>query len=118
MATLFSIASVGNAATSANWNIDYTPGAPSSVSNQSYTAYIAYNSDGFVAHCSSITGGQGRQVSITSSSAGGINGGTIYITSTGNTPRFYFNGSSVNDVAIKFKARVAIRCKAHGTVHH
>ena len=116
--TIFSFTSLCSAnITSASWDVDYTPGAPTQYSNQSDRATLNYYSGGYVANCSSITGAQGRMILVSSASCGGISGGTKYITTTGNTARFYLNGSTTGTIKITFEAKTGYRCDANGTVH-
>lgn len=114
---LFSFASLTNAASSDTWDIDYSPGVPPAYSNQADTTTLSYYSGGYVAHCSSISGGQGRRVSVTSSSCGGITGTDVVITTTGNTRRFKLRYSTTGNIHITFTAESFISCDANGTVH-
>lgn len=117
VAMMLSFASISNAATSDDWNINYTPGTPPAYSNQVDTAVLSYYSGGYIANCSSISGAQGRQVTITCATSGlTITGTAPVITTTGNTRRFYLSNSTTGNVSIRFTAKVLVSCKAYGTI--
>lgn len=108
-----SLTSVG-AATSDSWNIKYIKGAPTSVSNQTDIIRLPYYSGGYYANCSSISGTNGRALSITSSSAGGMK--TVSITTTGRTARWMMNGSTTGSCSFTVKASYNYSCSSTGTI--
>lgn len=114
LATLFSFASICNAASSANWEVNYHPHTTYPYNIPTDIVYVSYYSDGYEATCNHIEGGQGRQVTLTSPTMGGI--GTKYITTTGSTGHFYLNGSTTGNVTFVFTAREDIWCYAYGKV--
>ena len=119
---LLGTTSTANAASSDNWKINYTPGAPSSVSNQVDDLYVAYSSDGFVADCKTLSGTQGRMLNITAKNAGGLeNKGVVRdhklpITTTGPTKRFDTNNSIKTDVYFQVTAKYGCSCKSTGII--
>lgn len=104
-----------SAASSGDWNVNYTPGAPSSVSNQTSTVYVDYYSGGYYANCATISGTNGRALTITSSSAGGMN--SVSITTTGKTSTWKMKDSTTGKVTFKVSAVSGYSCKSTGTIY-
>lgn len=117
LATVFSVTTICNAVSSANWEITYYPHSTYPYNIPSDTVVLGYCSDGYIAHCENITGGQGRQVTITSPSCGGIKGGSKSITTTGNTSTFKLWNSTTGNVTFVFTATEDIWCCADGSIY-
>lgn len=117
MCMVIMCASMASMAASSSWNIYYVPGGSASVSSQTTTTTIPYYSAGYKAYCSSYSGANGSQLSITSSSAGEIKDGPIYITSTGYTRDWKMKSSTTGNVVFQLKARVNYYCSASGDIH-
>ncbi|MBQ5966640.1 MAG: hypothetical protein IJL60_02550 [Clostridiales bacterium] len=103
------------AASSDSFCVNYNPHVPSMYSNQTDTATVSYYSDGYKAYCSSYSGVNGSQVTVTSSSAGGMNK-TIIITSTGYTPVWKMRISTSGNVTFTLTARTDYSVYASGTI--
>lgn len=116
VATIFSVTAICQA-DSQDWSVDYHPHTTYPYNIWSDTVSLPYYSGGYVAKCTSISGGQGRQLTVSSSSCGGISGATLLITTTGSTRRFYFRQSSTGNVAIVISANQDVWCTADGDVH-
>ena len=101
-----------NAASSGDWDIDYTP---SPVSNQISTVTVSYDSAGYYAYCSRITGVNGRALEITSSDAGGMS--PISITTAGRTASWKMRGGSTGDVVFIVSAVTGYQCESTGTIY-
>ncbi|MDE6529918.1 MAG: hypothetical protein K2K96_04005 [Lachnospiraceae bacterium] len=99
------------AATSASFDINYIPGAPASVSNQSYAVCLDYYSGGYYVDCT-IYGGA---LIITSSPPGNME--PIIIETTGRTEICRLKGSTTGTVCFKFSAMGNYPCRATGTIH-
>ena len=113
---VFGMALSVSAASSGGWNIRYYPTAPSDVSNQScIVSDINYYSGGYYAVCNSISGTNGRSLTITSSDAGGMN--PVYITTTGRTPTWTMKDSTKGTVTFVVKATVGYSCESTGTIY-
>lgn len=104
-----------HAASSGSWNIRYIPSAPSSVSNQTSTILLDYYSGGYYAYCDTITGTNGRSLTITSSSAGGMS--SVPITSTGKSKTWKMYSSTTGTVTFKVMAASGYSCTSTGTIH-
>ena len=104
-----------NAASSGDWDIDYTPYAPSPISNQISTVTVSYDSAGYYAYCSRITGVNGRALEITSSDAGGMS--PISITTAGRTASWKMRGGSTGDVVFIVSAVTGYQCESTGTIY-
>ena len=103
-----------NAATCASWSIRYIPGAPSDTSAQTVTVNLDYYSGGYYANCTSISGTNGRALTISSSSAGGMN--PVSITTTGRTGTWKMKSSTTGTVTFKITATSGYSCTASGTI--
>lgn len=112
---VFGMAFPVSAASSGNWNIRYIPSAPSSDSNQTSRVYVDYYSGGYYANCATISGANGRTVTITSSSAGGMN--SISITKTGRSYSWKMRGSTTGTVTFKATAVSGYSCTSTGTIY-
>lgn len=112
---VFGMAFPVSAASSGNWNIRYIPNAPSSVSNQTSTVYVDYYSGGYYADCATISGTNGRALTITSSSAGGMN--SVSITTTGRSSSWKMKGSTTGTVTFKVTATSGYSCTSTGTIY-
>lgn len=105
---------VSNAAMSGTWNVNYTPGAPGSVSNQTSYVYMAFSENGYVANCTKITGSNGRRVVIDTSSAGGMK--AVPVTSKGATKKWTLNGKTSGVVTFSVSADAGYRCESTGVI--
>ena len=115
VSTLFYAGLTSNAASSSDsWSITYIPNASASVSNQSDTLSVAYYSGGYVGNCTKITGANGRGLTISSSSAGGMS--SVSVTSTGKTKTWKMYGSTDGNVSFLVKATVGYTCTSTGTI--
>lgn len=103
-----------NAATSGAWNIDYHPGPTTGVGNQISNVTLDYYSGGYVADCATISGTNGRALTISSTDAGGMS--SIRITITGPTRDWRMNGSTTNKVMFSVVAVSGYRCQSTGTI--
>ncbi len=103
-----------NAASSGTWNVNYHPGATSDISNQVSNVVVSYYSGGYIANCSTISGTNGRALTISSSSAGGMS--TISVTTTGLTRSWKMNGSTKGNVTFDVIAASGHRCQSTGTI--
>lgn len=115
IALIFGMSLPVNAASSGSWNIRYIPGAPSDVSTQTVTVYVDYYSGGYYADCTSISGTNGRALTISSSSAGGMT--SVSITTTGKTKTWKMAGSTTGTVAFKVTAASGYSCTSTGTIY-
>lgn len=104
-----------SAASSGNWNINYIVAAPSSISDKSCIVYVDYYSGGYYADCTSISGANGRALTITSSSAGGMS--TIPVTAEGRTRSWKMNSSASEPVRFKVEAVSGYSCYSTGTIN-
>lgn len=111
---LLSVSVKVSAASSASWKINYKPGAPSDVSNQVEDLYVSYYSGGYVADCKTISGANGRQLTITAKNAGGIN--AVPITTTGTTKVFKTKESVVGNVRFQVTAKTGYKCDSTGVI--
>lgn len=98
-----------------DWNIDYTPGAPSSISNQSDAVVVNYDSGGYYADCETLSGQNGRALSIESSSAGGME--PVPVTKKGSTKTWKMKGSTTGMVTFIVSATSGYTCKSTGTIY-
>lgn len=105
------------AASSDEWYIHYIPGAPSNISNQSDTLYVAYYSEGYFGDCTSFSGGRYSYLEITSTSAGGINNyyRKIVIGGTGIT-LWRMRSSTTGNVCFKVMANGEYSCTSNGAI--
>lgn len=113
--------STASAASSDTWTIHYIPRVPSNISNQSDTLYVAYYSDGYIAECTSISGTNGRKLTISSEDAGGIvtnNGGysDVSITTTGCSVAWEMRLPINDDVQFKVLADGRYSCDSKGII--
>ena len=104
-----------NAGVEGYWDISYIPTAPSSVSNKSSVVVVDYYSGGYWAYCDSISGANGRSLSITSSSASGMP--EILITTTGYADTWKMNGSTTGTVSFLVNAATGYSCDSEGKIH-
>ena len=105
---------VSNAAMSGTWNVNYTPGAPGSVSNQTSYIYMAFSENGYVANCTKISGSNGRRVVIDTSSAGGMK--AVAVTAKGKTKKWTLNGKTTGVVTFSVSADAGYRCESTGVI--
>ena len=107
----FGMSQYVRAATSASFNINYMPGAPASVSNQSETVVLDYYSGGYYIDCIIYSGA----LIITSSPPSNME--PIIIETTGRTEIFVKTGSTTGPVCIEFRAMGNYPCSATGTIY-
>lgn len=102
------------AASSGTWNIQYIPFAPSTDSNQSDRVYVAFDSDGYYANCTSFSGVNGAMLTITAT--GDVSMSPVYITRTGRTNSWDMIGSTNSDVTFIVSAKTSYKCSSTGTI--
>ena len=113
---VFGMSTKANAADSGSWKIDYGPGAPSSVSNQIYDVRdIDYHSGGYYADCKTLSGDNGRALTITSKDAGGMD--PVSVTTTGKTKTWKMKGSTTGTVTFRVTAASGFVCRSTGIIH-
>lgn len=105
------------ASTSSTWSVNYSAGIPQSVANPLAVRHVAWSSKGYYSTCSSISGSNDRRVSVTSTNAGGLVGGTKYITTTGKSVTWKSNSEIKGEVYFRFVATGTSNCSANGTLY-
>ncbi|MDE6529917.1 MAG: hypothetical protein K2K96_04000 [Lachnospiraceae bacterium] len=103
-----------SAASSGKWNIRYIPNGAASVSNQTSSVVVDYYSGGYYANCTSISGTNGRSLTITSSNAGGMT--AVPITTTGRSSTWKMDGCSNKPITFKVTAKSGYTCTSEGTI--
>lgn len=105
------------AAQSDTWSIDYHPGVSPAMGNRFDSVVVSYYSGGYIANCKTISGTNGRALSITSTSAGGMNGiSSISVTATGFTRSWTMKDSTTGNVTFKVEAVSGYRCQSTGEI--
>lgn len=104
-----------SALTSGTWNVQYAaPSNPNAESNPTSYVTVDYFSGGYVGNCKSISGANGRGLTITSSSAGGMN--PIIVTTTGKTKSWRMKSSTTGLVKFAVTANTGYACYSTGTI--
>ena len=112
---VFGMSTTADAADSGTWHIDYGPGAPSAVSNQLYDVQdIEYYSGGYYANCKTLSGDNGRALTITSVNAGGMD--PVSVTTTGTTRAWRMKGSTRGTITFRVTATSGFVCKSTGII--
>lgn len=105
------------ASTSSAWSVNYSAGVPQSVANPLAVRHVAWSTQGYYSTCSSISGSNDRRVSVTVTNAGGLAGGTKYITTTGKSATWKTNNAINGEVYFRFVATGTSSCSAKGTLY-
>ena len=103
-----------SAAASDNWSINYIPNATSAVSKQVHICKFTYYGDGFIGKCKSISGQNGRRLTISSSSAGGMK--TVPVTTKGATKAWQMKKAVKGAVSFLVAADSGYSCTSTGVI--
>ncbi len=115
--TVLTASSFSYASTIDDWDIYYIPNAPASVSNQHDNLYVAYCSDGYDGYCYSISGSNGRGLTITAENAGGLYNDDVSVTTTGYTAHMRTKNTISSDVHFKVTAKYGYSCDSTGSIY-
>lgn len=99
------------------WEINYTPKNYYNPNNkQASIAYEYYYGGGYYGYCNSISGTNGRRLTITALDAGGIKQGSVDVTTTGRTVAWTLNTPVTKKVRFQVLASADYSCVSKGII--
>ncbi len=99
------------------WEINYTPKDYYNPNNkQASIAYEYYYGRGYYGYCNSISGTNGRRLTITALNAGGMKEGSVDVTTTGRTVDWHLRTPISGEVQYQVLASASYSCVSKGII--